>query len=97
MAAKKKSAAKKKAATKRKSAATRKSATVVQRPKTGTAITREFKGAKHTVKVTADGYSYKGAEYGSLTAIAKVITGYASISGPRFFAADQTSKNGGGA
>jgi hypothetical protein len=42
--------------------------------------------------MTADGFIYKGTEYGSLTAAAKAITGYASVSGPRFFATDAASR-----
>ncbi len=57
-------------------------------PATGS-IVREYKGKTHRVKVTDDGYRYAGETYRSLTAIAKVITGAPSISGPRFFGLDR--------
>jgi hypothetical protein len=99
MAAKKKSAkrktAKKRTSTKRpaqKRAAKRAKATT---PKVGTTLKREFKGTEHTVKVTADGFAYMGETYRTLTAAAKAITGYASVSGPRFFGLDAASQKGG--
>lgn len=54
----------------------------------GSTIERTFRGARHTVQVTADGYLYKGKAYRSLTAVALAITGYKAISGPRFFGTD---------
>lgn len=45
---------------------------------------REWHGRTHTVTVTDDGFEYAGANYASLTEIAKKITG-AHWSGPRFF------------
>jgi len=50
----------------------------------GTRLLREWQGATHHVTVTAKGFEYAGAEYGSLTAIARRITGTA-WSGPLFF------------
>ena len=44
------------------------------------------------VKVTADGFRYGGTTYSSLTAVAKAVTKYPSISGPRFFGLDAGSK-----
>ena len=80
MAAKKK-AAKRKAAKKR----------APKRKKTEP-VKRLYKGKKHVVMVTADGFTYKGASYRSLTAIAKQITGYKSVSGPRFFGMTKDAK-----
>ena len=44
----------------------------------------EWRGRTYTVTVTEDGFEYAGANYPSLTKIAKKITG-AHWSGPRFF------------
>lgn len=49
---------------------------------------RTFKGNVHKVAKTEGGYRYAGNEYRSLTAVAKRITGYKSVSGPRFFGSD---------
>lgn len=95
MAARKRKAAAKNAAGKRKGAKAKTKPRSKDRPKPGPTIERTFKGAKHTVKVTADGFTYKGTEYRSLTAIAKKITGYPSVSGPRFFGTDAAGKKGG--
>lgn len=43
-------------------------------PKVGTVLTREVDGTKHNVKVTADGFDYKGKTYRSLSQIALAIT-----------------------
>lgn len=49
-------------------------------------LSREFKGTVHEVEIVdGEGYVYNGETYKSLTAVAKAITGYAAISGPRFF------------
>ncbi|MBK8015228.1 MAG: DUF2924 domain-containing protein [Betaproteobacteria bacterium] len=53
-------------------------------PAVGTTLKRSFKGQDHTIKVTAAGYQFDGQTFGSLTAVARHITGYA-ISGPVFF------------
>jgi len=50
----------------------------------GTRLLREWRGKKHCVEVLDDGFVYGGAVYGSLSEIARVITG-AHWSGPRFF------------
>lgn len=50
----------------------------------GTTITREWRGERHVVEVIEDGFLYDGANYDSLSEIARVITG-ARWSGPRFF------------
>ncbi len=54
-------------------------------PKPGEVIERTYKGEKHVVQATAEGYLYRGKAYRSLTALAKEITGYPAISGPAFF------------
>ena len=49
-------------------------------------ITREYKGKEHKVKAKSDGtFDYDGKPYSSLTQVAKMITGAASINGPKFF------------
>src|ERR1700730_4044669 len=52
--------------------------------KPGARLVREWGGRTHNVTVTEDGFEYAGANYPSLTKIAKKITG-AHWSGPRFF------------
>ena len=44
-------------------------------PPPGSVITRKYKGAVVQVKVLADGFEYAGARYGSLSAVAKAVTG----------------------
>ena len=41
----------------------------------GTKLIREFKGEKHEVCALENGFEYRGKAYGSLSAIAKAITG----------------------
>ncbi len=43
-------------------------------PSAGTMLKREWKGRYHQVKVTKDGFEYKGDQYGSLSKIANMIT-----------------------
>lgn len=50
----------------------------------GARLVREWNGAIHTVDVTDDGFEWRGKVYGSLSAIAREITGV-GWSGPRFF------------
>jgi len=50
----------------------------------GAQLLRTWNGVTHRVDVVEDGYRYRGETYGSLSAIAKRITG-AHWSGPRFF------------
>lgn len=50
----------------------------------GTRLVREWHGVTHTVEVLKQGYTYDGELYGSLSEIARRITG-ARWSGPRFF------------
>jgi Protein of unknown function (DUF2924) len=56
-----------------------------RRLKPGTVLVRDYQGQRHTVTVAADGFNWQGMTYGSLSAIARAITGTA-WSGPRFFA-----------
>lgn len=51
---------------------------------TGAHLVREWNGQTYQVEVLEQGFRMDGREYGSLTAIAKKITG-ANWSGPRFF------------
>ncbi len=52
--------------------------------KPGTKLVREWQGQRHTVIVLEDGFEYTGDRYGSLSMIARKITG-TRWSGPRFF------------
>jgi Protein of unknown function (DUF2924) len=69
----------------------------------GVRLMREWNGETHVVEVLAGGFSWRGAAYQSLSAIARAITGV-RWSGPRFFgllgspsrAAPTRSGNGGG-
>ncbi len=44
-------------------------------PGVGTVLTRRYKGANVRVKVQPDGFEYAGDRYGSLSAVAKAVTG----------------------
>jgi hypothetical protein len=50
----------------------------------GTALTREWGGQHHKVMVIDGGFAWQGRTYGSLSEIAKAITG-TKWNGPRFF------------
>ena len=50
----------------------------------GARLVREWNGVSHTVDVTDHGFEWRGEHYGSLSEIAREITG-ARWSGPRFF------------
>jgi len=54
----------------------------------GATLTREYKGVVYEVRILADGVAYEGRAFRSLTAVAKEITGYKSISGTNFFGVD---------
>jgi hypothetical protein len=54
----------------------------------GVVLTREWKGVIHKVTVTASGFQHLGKQYGSLSDIARTITG-TRWSGPRFFGLEQ--------
>ena len=55
-----------------------------RRIKPGSELVRIWKGQTHRVTVMADGYTYDGQRYGSLSEIATEITG-TKWNGPRFF------------
>jgi len=55
----------------------------------GDVITREWHGKQYVVTRVEGGYEFAGTVHKSLTSIAKIVTGAASISGPRFFGVDQ--------
>ena len=50
----------------------------------GTTLTRTFKGEELNVRITDDGFEYKGETFKSISAVARHICGY-QISGPVFF------------
>ena len=54
------------------------------RPGPGARIVRDWKGERYEVHVTEAGYLWRGQSFGSLSAIAKAITGV-SRNGPKFF------------
>jgi Protein of unknown function (DUF2924) len=54
------------------------------RIKPGTRLIRQWHGAIHQVPVLDNGFAYRGERYGSLSAIARTITGR-RWSGPAFF------------
>jgi hypothetical protein len=54
----------------------------------GVVLTREWKGNVHRVTVLAEGFQHLGKTYGSLSDIARTITG-TRWSGPRFFGLEQ--------
>ena len=58
-------------------------------PAVGTVLTREFKGKTVEVKVTEAGFEYEDQTFKSISAVARRITGYPSISGPVFFRLDK--------
>ncbi|MDB5448188.1 MAG: hypothetical protein JWQ97_3505, partial [Phenylobacterium sp.] len=53
-------------------------------PPPGSRLTGEFRGVLHQVDVGEDAFTYQGSRYGSLSAIARTITG-TRWNGPRFF------------
>ena len=53
-------------------------------PDPGARLVRDWNGVTHTIDVTNDGFEWRGENYGSLSEIAREITG-ARWSGPRFF------------
>lgn len=50
----------------------------------GTRLARDYAGRRHEVVVVEDGVVYDGSRYGSLSEVARVITGQ-RWNGPRFF------------
>lgn len=59
----------------------------------GTRLVRTWGDAKHEVIVLEDGFAYRGKSYGSLSEIAREITG-ARWSGPRFFGLKSSAEAG---
>ena len=57
-------------------------------PIPGTLITRTYKGRELRVRVTQQGFEFEGELFGSLSAVAKHVTG-SHWSGNRFFKLDQ--------
>jgi hypothetical protein len=55
-----------------------------RRLKSGTVLVREYQGERHTVTVAPGGFVWRNTTYGSLSTIARAITGTA-WGGPRFF------------
>lgn len=53
-------------------------------PEPGTRLTREYRGVLYTVEVEENGVRYAGCTYGSLSEVARAITG-THWNGPRFF------------
>jgi hypothetical protein len=70
---------------------------VADRPRTalkpGTLLTREWEGHLQRVMVLADGFSWNGKTYPSLSKVAFAMTG-TRWSGPRFFGLDKPSSEG---
>jgi Protein of unknown function (DUF2924) len=52
----------------------------------GTVISKQWRGAQHVVMVLADGFEHQGTVYGSLSHLAREITG-TRWNGPAFFEA----------
>jgi hypothetical protein len=53
-------------------------------PRTGAMLVREWRGTTHQVAVVDDGFLWNGTTHGSLSSIARAITG-TNWNGPRFF------------
>lgn len=60
------------------------------RPPVGSRITREYRGVLHEVEVAEKAFIYCGRPYGSLSEIARKITGV-RWNGPRFFGLRSTA------
>jgi hypothetical protein len=54
-------------------------------PAVGTVIQRAYKAKVHEVTVREDGFEHEGETYRSLSALARKVTGFASINGFLFF------------
>jgi hypothetical protein len=61
------------------------------RVSTGTVLIREWHGTKHQVTVLKDGFLYRAKRFGSLSRIARAITG-SRWSGPLFFGLKSSRK-----
>ena len=62
-------------------------------PTPGSVVTKSYKGRELRVAVRDDGFEFEGAMYGSLTALAKEITGCRSINGKLFFGLTQRKRS----
>lgn len=60
----------------------------------GAVLVREHAGVLHRVTVVAEGFEWEGRIYGSLSAVARAITGV-TWSGCRFFGLDRGKRKGG--
>jgi hypothetical protein len=60
-------------------------------PKPGAKLMRAWQGETHTVLMLDDGFEWQGERHGSLSAIARKITG-TRWSGARFFGLDKPAK-----
>jgi hypothetical protein len=56
----------------------------IANPPVGTRLTREYRGVLHQVEIGEVGVKYAGREFGSLSEVARLITGV-RWNGPRFF------------
>jgi hypothetical protein len=65
-------------------------------PRAGTVLVREWHGTKHQVSVLKDGFLYRSKRYGSLSLIARTITG-TQWSGPLFFGLKSRTEHSRGA
>lgn len=52
--------------------------------RTGSTLVRDWKGTRHQVEVTPEGYVWNGTRHDSLSKVARLITGV-RWNGPRFF------------
>ena len=59
----------------------------------GVVLAREWQGVSHRVQVLRDGFDYDGKRYGSLSEIARYITG-TRWSGPAFFGLNKRDRGG---
>jgi Protein of unknown function (DUF2924) len=65
-------------------------------PRPGTVLMREWHGRKHEVNVLEDGFLYRSQRYGSLSQIARLITG-TQWSWPLFFGLKSRNEHSRGA
>lgn len=65
-----------------------------QRLKPGSVIVREHAGIDHRVMVLDEGYAWNGKTFGSLSAVARAITG-TNWNGQRFFGLKEKRDSGG--
>jgi hypothetical protein len=67
----------------------------VRRLEVGTMLIREWGGVKHQIRVLESGFSFRGKQYRSLSAVARLITG-SRWSGPLFFGLKHGTRAEGG-